>query len=116
MTTQAARIYQIKKQHFYKARNERTESYFKFGIVSVGISNSAEHIHGFRGGSNIRVVETVEQPDVKAEDMLFLDYLGYGKVIAVESSILEPIQQQFTALKNADKITKITVQMAGGNV
>lgn len=117
--TQEARQYQLENAHFYMATVQRTGQVFKFGFPSeyVKKSNSAEMIHGFWASNTERTIETVENVDLQAKDVIVLHDFGTAQVRQFDVKWLNELQLRFVTPQLADKITKIVVVGAGkGNV
>lgn len=113
MLSNQARYYQLKNGHFMQGKLIRgeEETPFEYGIKGTLAQGKTTHIHGFLGGQNNSVIETVYPLEVEIGDTVELTSNNLtAKVTYIEVEILQQEQLQFLPYENVDKILRLTLQ------
>lgn len=116
--SQAKKRYQKEHVHYMwgKLTSADTETIlFEYGYGALKEISQQELVHGFTGGTGLRVIETVYDLPLKVGDVISL---GYGErdcsVVAFKFKLIDEKQLRFVPYEKADKVAVITLMAIEG--
>lgn len=119
MLSQEKRRYQREHAHYMwgKTKDKNgNEIQFEYGGKPKEVSRQ-EFLHGFAGGSRLRVIETVYDLPLAIGSVI---ELGYGEpacsVLSFKQDLIDEKQLRFVPYEKADKVTVITLSAIEGGV